>query len=128
MPGKKIMIVEDDKDTVRALGVRLKSQGYNLVVATDAISAISTARKEKPDLIVLDLGLPGGDGFVVMQRLRSNYELMMVPIIVVSARDPFSNEERALEAGAEAFLQKPVKDADFSAAIEKALSKSARVV
>jgi DNA-binding response OmpR family regulator len=128
MPGKKIMIVEDDKDTVRALGVRLKSQGYNLVVATDAISAISTARKEKPDLIVLDLGLPGGDGFVVMQRLRSNYELMMVPIIVVSARDPFLNEERALEAGAEAFLQKPVKDADFSAAIEKALSKSARVV
>ena len=128
MPGKKIMIVEDDKDIVRALGVRLKSQGYNLVVATDAISAISTARKEKPDLIVLDLGLPGGDGFVVMQRLRSNYELMMVPIIVVSARDPFLNEERALEAGAEAFLQKPVKDADFSAAIEKALSKSARVV
>ena len=128
MPGKKIMIVEDDKDTVRALGVRLKSQGYNLVVATDAISAISTARKEKPDLIVLDLGLPGGDGFVVMQRLRSNYELMMVPIIVVSARDPFLNEERALEAGAEAFLQKPVKDAAFSAAIEKALSKSARVV
>ncbi len=123
MSGKKIMLVEDDKDTVRAMGVRLKSQGYNLVVATDAISAISTARKEKPDLIVLDLGLPGGDGFVVMQRLKSNYELMLVPIIVVSARDPLMNEERALAAGAEAFLQKPVDNAEFLVAIEGALSK-----
>ncbi len=128
MPGKKIMIVEDDKDTVRALDVRLKSKGYNLVVAADAISAISAARKEKPDLIALDLGLPGGDGFVVMQRIRSNYELMMIPIIVVSARDPFLNEERAVEAGAETLLQKPVQDANLLAAIEKALSKSAHPV
>ena len=128
MAGKKIMLVEDDKDAVRAMGIRLKSQGYDLVVATDAISAISTARKEKPDVIVLDLGLPGGDGFVVMQRLKSNYELMLVPIIVVSARDPLVNEERALEAGAAAFLQKPVKNAEFLAAIEKALSKSERLV
>lgn len=126
MSGKKIMLVEDDKDTIRAMGVRLKSQGYNLVVATDAISAISTARKEKPDLIVLDLGLPGGDGFVVMQRLKSNYDLMLVPIIVVSARDPLMNEERALVAGAEAFLQKPVDNADFLKAIEGALSKVGR--
>ena len=123
MNAKKIMLVEDDKDTVRAMGVRLKSRGYNLVVATDAISAISMARKEKPDLIVLDLGLPGGDGFTVMQRIKSNYDLMLVPIIVVSARDPLVNEERALAAGAEAFLQKPVENAEFLALIERALSK-----
>ena len=123
MNAKKIMLVEDDKDTVRAMGVRLKSQGYSLVVATDAISAISMARKEKPDLIVLDLGLPGGDGFTVMQRIKSNYDLMLVPIIVVSARDPLVNEERALAAGAEAFLQKPVENAEFLALIERALSK-----
>ena len=126
MSGKKIMLVEDDKDTVRAMAVRLKSQGYNLVVATDAISAISTARKEKPDLIVLDLGMPGGDGFVVMQRLKSIYDLMLVPILVVSARDPLMNEERALAEGAEAFLQKPVDNAELLKAIEGALSKAGR--
>lgn len=128
MSGKKILLVEDDKDTVRAMVVRLRSQGYNLAVATDAISAISTARKEKPDLIVLDLGMPGGDGFVVMQRLKSIYDLMLVPILVVSARDPLMNEERALAEGAEAFLQKPVDNAELLKAIEGALSKAGRAV
>ena len=128
MTTKKVMLVEDDKDTIRAMGVRLRSAGYNLIVASDAISAISMARKDRPDLIVLDLGLPGGDGFTVMQRLKSNYELMLVPIIVVSARDPLINEERALQEGAEAFLQKPVENAEFLASIERALSKSAHSV
>jgi len=84
------------------------------------------ARKEKPDLILLDLGLPGGDGFVVMQRLKSIYDLLLVPIIVVSARDPLMNEDRALLAGVEAFLQKPVDNVEFLTAIEGALSKADR--
>jgi len=126
MTVRKILLVEDDKDTVRALAIRLKSQGYGLVVAADAIAAIGMARKEKPDAIVLDLGLPGGDGFTVMQRLKSNIDLMLVPIIVLSARDPLSNEQRALDAGAEAFLQKPVENSELLAAIERAFSKVPR--
>lgn len=119
----KILIVEDDQDMVRAIGVRLKAQGYSLVVANDAISAISTARKEKPDLIILDLGLPGGDGFVVMERLKSLPDLLLVPVIVVSARDPKMNEPLALQAGARAFLQKPFEGAELLAAIQNALLK-----
>jgi DNA-binding response OmpR family regulator len=117
----KILIVEDDKDMVRAMGVRLKAQGYGLVVANGAISAISTARKEKPDLVLLDLGLPGGDGFLVMQRLRLLPELMLVPIIVVSARDPKTNEPRAIQAGAHAFFQKPFEAAELLKTIAEAL-------
>ncbi|HKT90046.1 MAG TPA: response regulator [Candidatus Sulfotelmatobacter sp.] len=124
MNNRKVLLVEDDKDNVRAMAVRLRAYGYQLVVAHDAISAISTARKEKPDIIVLDLGLPGGDGFVVMQRLKSNVDLMLVPIIVVSARDPLTNESRALEAGAEAFLQKPVDNDEFLTVLERALAKT----
>lgn len=123
MMHNKILIVEDDNDMVRALGVRLKAQGYSLVVANDAISAISTARKEKPDLIVLDLGLPAGDGFVVMERLKGLPDLLLVPIIVVSARDPQMNEPLALQAGAHAFFQKPFEAAELLAAIQKALLK-----
>ena len=123
----KILLVEDDKDTVRAMAVRFKAKGYQLVVANDAISAISTARKEKPDLIVLDLGLPAGDGFMVLQRLKANYELMLVPVIVVSARDPLMNEQRALEAGAELFFQKPFDNDEFFSAVQKALLKGGNV-
>ena len=119
----KILIVEDDQDMVRAMGVRLKAQGYGLVVANDAISAISTARKEKPDLIILDLGLPAGDGFVVMERLKSLPDLLLVPVIVVSARDPKVNEPLALEAGARFFFQKPFDAAELLTAIRDALFK-----
>ena len=123
----KILLVEDDKDTVRAMAVRFKAKGYQLVVANDAISAISIARKEKPDLIVLDLGLPAGDGFMVLQRLKAIYEFMLVPVIVVSARDPLINEQRALEAGAELFFQKPIDNDEFFSAVQKALLKGGNV-
>jgi putative two-component system response regulator len=120
----RILIVEDDLDMVRAMAVRLKSQGYSLVVAKDAISAISVARKEKPDLIVLDLGLPAGDGFMVMKRLKALPDLMLVPIIVVSARNPKFNEPLALQAGADLFLQKPFEAAELLGAIQNALRLS----
>lgn len=126
MANKKILLIEDDRDTVRAIAIRLRSLGYELAIAGDAISAIATARKERPDLVVLDLGLPGGDGFVVIERLKSLTESMLIPIIVVSARDPLINEHRALEAGAEVFFQKPVDNEVFLAAVEKALAKDVR--
>lgn len=124
MTTNKILIIEDDQDVVRAMAVRLKAHGYDLVVARDAISAISTARKEKPDLIILDLGLPGGDGFVVMERLRALVDFVLVPVIVVSARDPKTNESRALKAGACNFFQKPFDSAELLTAILNVLMKS----
>ena len=127
MNNNKILLIEDDKDTIRAMAVRFKAKGYQLAVANDAISALSLARKEKPDLIVLDLGLPAGDGFMVMQRLKANYDLMLVPIIVVSARDPLVNQQRALDAGAERFFQKPFDNEEFFAAVQRALFKTASV-
>jgi hypothetical protein len=69
MAGKKILIVEDEVVQLTALARRLKSAGFEIVAARDGLTAISTARKEQPDLIVLDLGIPAGDGFVVLQRL-----------------------------------------------------------
>jgi DNA-binding response OmpR family regulator len=74
MADKKILLIDDDEDVVHALNVRLRSKGYQVAVAGDAIAAVSTARKEKPDLIVLDIGLPGGDGFLVMQRIKALHE------------------------------------------------------
>jgi two-component system KDP operon response regulator KdpE len=108
MQRHKILVVDDDPDLLRALRLRLKAQDYDIATASDGYSAIATAQKERPDLIILDLGLPVGDGFVVLERLQASNPLASIPVIVLTARDPQNNEDRVLKAGAAAFFQKPV--------------------
>ncbi|HKN76452.1 MAG TPA: response regulator [Candidatus Acidoferrum sp.] len=108
MAGKKILIVEDEVVQLTALARRLKSAGFEIVAARDGLTAISTARKEQPDLIVLDLGIPAGDGFVVLQRLSMLINTGTIPIIVLSSRTPIGNRDAALKAGAIAYIHKPV--------------------
>jgi DNA-binding response OmpR family regulator len=123
MSNKKILIVDDDPDVRLGVHVRLKANHYDTFFADDAFGAIAEARKHGPDLIILDLGLVAGDGFLVMERLKEDLSLAMIPVIVVSARDPHANRERALKAGAKAFLQKPVDDAELLSLIRKALGE-----
>jgi DNA-binding response OmpR family regulator len=123
MTTKKILIVEDDPDVREGLHVRLKANQYATFVAADALSALAEARKHQPDLIILDLGLPAGDGFVVMERLKRVPALALIPVIVVSARDIRANQDRAVKAGAKAFLQKPVDNAELLAVIRRTLGE-----
>jgi two-component system KDP operon response regulator KdpE len=122
MPRPKILVVDDDPDLVRALRLRLKANNYEVTTATDGYTAIAAAQKERPALIILDLGLPVGDGFVVLDRLQNSDTLSGVPVIVLSARDPHSNEERALKAGAAAFFQKPADNDELMNVIRVSLA------
>lgn len=121
MDKQKILIVDDDADLRLGLNARLRASGYDTAFAQDGVSALSVARTEDPDLILLDLGLPGGDGFVVLKRLRSHMTLGCKPVIVLTARDPDSSEKKALEAGATAFFQKPADTTALLEAIREAL-------
>jgi DNA-binding response OmpR family regulator len=121
MPKPKILVVDDDTDLTRALRLRLRANNYDIATACDGYSAIAVAQKERPDLILLDLGLPVGDGFVVLDRLQSSDTLSGIPVIVLSARDPQANEERALKAGAAAFFQKPADNDELLNAIRVSL-------
>jgi DNA-binding response OmpR family regulator len=125
MNKKKILIVDDDPDVRLGLHVRLKANHYDVIFAADGIASIAEARKHMPDLIILDLGLPAGDGFSVMERLKANDSLSLIPVIVVSARDLKANMDRALRAGAKAFLQKPVDNAELLKVIRQALGEPA---
>jgi CheY-like chemotaxis protein len=121
MAKAKILIVDDDQDIRRLLGLRLKGEDYETAFASDAISAVNMARKEEPDLILLDLGLPAGDGRVVMERLQAMPALEGIPIIIVTARDVRSEREQLKQAGADAVFQKPFDHEQLLAAIESAL-------
>jgi DNA-binding response OmpR family regulator len=123
MATQKILIVDDDPDIRQALRLRLRANRYETVNACDGYSAIAQAYKEHPNLIILDLGLPAGDGFVVLDRLREDDRLSAIPVVVLTARDPQSNERRALESGAAAFFQKPADNAELLEVIRATLSQ-----
>ena len=116
-----ILVVDDDPGMRQALQIRLRANGYDVRCAANGAGAISEARKHRPDLIVLDLSLPVGDGFVVLDTLKANFNLSSVPVIVLSGRDRRANEERVLNAGARAFLQKPIENDEFLAVIRQTL-------
>jgi two-component system KDP operon response regulator KdpE len=109
----KILVVDDDPDLLKALRLRLRANNCDVISVSDGYSVMGAAQKEHPDVIILDLGLPAGDGFVVLERLQSSDTLSGIPVIVLTARDPQGNEARALRAGAAAFFQKPVDNEEL---------------
>jgi two-component system KDP operon response regulator KdpE len=107
MNRKRILIVEDDAAVRQVLLLRLKAQNYDSIAFGDSIGALSEARRQPPDLIILDLGLPGGGGISFMERLQALPHLSGTPVIVVSAQERSTSEQQALDAGASAYFQKP---------------------
>jgi CheY-like chemotaxis protein len=107
MSEKKILIVDDERDFVYVLNVHLKAHGYNTVVASDAVGAITAAQKERPDFIILDISMPAGDGFTVMERLAKSDHTALIPVAVVTGK-MLSGKQKAMAGGAVAFYTKPV--------------------
>lgn len=104
---KKVLIVDDDPVERMAIHLRLKASGYETFFAIDGITSMAEAQKHRPDLIILDIRMPAGDGFVVMERLRKIPDLAVIPVIVVSVCESCECKQRALDAGAKMFFQKP---------------------
>ena len=121
MGKKKILVIEDDPEMRLALQVRLRANNYHVDFAVDGVSGVAEARKHTPDIILLDLGLPAGDGFVVLERLHALPALAGIPVIVVSGRDRAASYERAHALGASSFLQKPVKNSELLLVISRLL-------
>jgi two-component system KDP operon response regulator KdpE len=117
----KIMVVDDDSDLRQGLSLRLRANHFDTINVCDGYSAIAMAQKEHPHLIILDLGLPAGDGFAVLKLLRQYPALEDIPVIVLTARDPESAEKRALESGAVAFFQKPADNEELLGVIRACL-------
>jgi CheY-like chemotaxis protein len=117
---KTVLLIDDDNAFLLTIGVRLKSMGYTVHAAKDGVSAISAVRKNNPDVIVLDVTLPAGDGFVVAERLQRLISTAATPIIFVTASEKPGMRERAMKLGAVEFLNKPFDATTLADAIESA--------
>lgn len=121
MDQAKVLVVEDDHDFMRGLCVRLHAAGYQVVSAEDGVSALRTARLERPDLILLDVGLPGGNGVWVLEHLSNLGALSTTPVVVLTGRDPVTTEPAVRRFGIAGFLRKPASNHDLLRTIRRAL-------
>lgn len=121
-----IAVIEDDPDIRALLDLELRASGYTTVFARDGTSAVAVIRDNVPDLILLDIGLPAGDGFTVMERISNFHVLQGIPIVIISARTAPEARERAMAAGAAAFIEKPFDAKELLATIERLLAERER--
>jgi two-component system cell cycle response regulator DivK len=105
---KKILVVDDNQDNRELVIKVLKSKGYLLMEATDGEAALEQAIKQKPDLILMDISLPKIDGYEVTRRLKEQESFKAVPIIALTAHAMKGDREKALEAGCDGYIPKPI--------------------
>ena len=115
----KILIVDDDRISCSILSGRLTAVGHKTVSAFDAMSGFTSIMRERPDLVILDLGMPAGGGFSVAQRMRAIPAVASTPIIIITANDDAGNRERATALGAVAFVPKPLDVDQVLRAVEE---------
>jgi DNA-binding response OmpR family regulator len=117
----KILIIEDNIELVKILNMQLSQEGFAVAYAEDAVQAVSTAQQERPNLILLDIGLPGGDGFVVMERLSKLNTTKLTPIIIITGQDKQQAKQQAMDAGVAGYLVKPIEFEILLGLIKKTL-------
>lgn len=118
---KLVLVADDEADIVGLVALRLQRAGYEVVTANDGERALELALERRPDLAVLDVRMPGLDGFELTARLRAEPATAAIPIILLSASVHQANVDRGFEVGATAYLRKPFNPTELLAEIERAL-------
>jgi two-component system, cell cycle response regulator DivK len=124
---RKVLVVDDNVVLLKAFEAKFKASGFEVILAKDSMSAVSEARKQKPDLIVLDINFPPDNSLIslqwnglnVLQWLKRFEELSAIPVVVVSGDDAEKSEKKALAAGGSAYFQKPLNFTAFAEAVRQ---------
>ncbi|MBI5145225.1 MAG: response regulator [Candidatus Omnitrophica bacterium] len=123
MANKKILVVDDEKELVEMIKMRLEANDYEVISAFDGQEALEKAKKEKPDLIILDLMLPKMDGYKVCGLLKADTRYNKIPIIMFTARVQESDIKLGQEVGADAYITKPFEPETLLGKIKELLKE-----
>jgi two-component system, cell cycle response regulator DivK len=116
---KKILVVEDDTDNRRIVAKVLSVEGYRVIEATDGVEALSQARREHPDLILMDLAMPNIDGWEATRQLKGDPQTRSIPVVALTAVAMRGDEEQARAAGCDDYLPKPARPVAIRAMVKK---------
>ena len=119
-----ILIIEDNEQNLYLITFILESRGHTIIPAMDGESGIRIAGEIKPDIILLDIQLPGLDGYEVAKRLRNNPDLKNISIVSVTSYAMVGDKEKALESGCTGYIEKPINPDTFPVEVEKFLKNS----
>lgn len=117
---KSILVVDDDRLVSAVLQANFEQEGYNIILASSVLAAMHSLRDRLPDMIILDVVLPGASGFVLCRRLRADPVTAAIPVLMVSST---AESEQALEAGADSFLAKPFNITTLMNTVKQLLQK-----
>lgn len=124
---EKILVVDDDIDTLRLVGLMLERRGYEIVAASNGRQAITMAQSEQPDLVLLDIMMPDIDGYEVTRQLRDDPSIQHIPVIMFTAKSQVEDKLLGFEVGADDYLTKPTQPRELFAHIKAVLARSAKV-
>ena len=120
---KKILVIEDDPSSLRLTQYILKNKGYEVLTAPNGLEGLRKAQSENPDLVILDVMLPGIDGFEICSHLRADPQTARLPILMLSAKARAADKAVGLKAGADDYLSKPVAPSEILSKVENLLAR-----
>ncbi|HID61833.1 MAG TPA: response regulator [Anaerolineae bacterium] len=118
-----VLIIEDDPNVCKFITVNLSQRGYRTLTATNGEDGLAQARAEQPDLILLDLKLPGADGWATLETLRADPDLLGIPVVIITASAVKEEERRARQLGAMSYLVKPISVQQLVTTVRAALGE-----
>lgn len=123
MSEKKVLIIEDDQDIIDVIEFNLKKEGFSVISSKNGIDGLEKIKKLKPDIVVLDVMLPGIDGFSILRNVKIDKEISSIPIIMLTARDCEIDKINGLESGADDYISKPFSIRELIARIKVVLKR-----
>jgi len=120
---KKILVIEDDPASLRLMVYTLQHEGYQVITAANGLEGLRKALKEKPDLLILDVMLPGIDGFEVCHRLRAESQTAHLPILMLSGKAQEIDKDTGLKVGADDYVTKPVSPSETASRVKALLAQ-----